>query len=101
MDESVAHWVGPVVRIGSLQRQRCMWCGAMIDETDLSRVAVQLQPGDPPMLSQDELAKRLGYWEAGAFVAVDKTSSVRFLVDHKGDDTPLNSCCRLDPAVTA
>lgn len=102
-DESVAHWVGPQVGIGSIYRQRCMWCGALVDEKDLASIGIMLEPGDPPGgLDPQTMLKRLGFWEPGSFVAIDKGSHMWSAVEDAPDGgTPENSCCRLDPTVTA
>lgn len=94
-DESVVHIVGPVVDFYGHQRQRCLWCGALILDQDLKMMAVQLNPdgsADPP-----------GYWEVGAWVACDKGGHAWWTVEPDKEDpnkSPENACVRLDPFTT-
>ena len=54
---------GPVITFGSVSRQRCSWCGALIDEKDMTRIAVQIpEDGSDPL--------PLAWWEVGGLVAV-------------------------------
>lgn len=48
---TIIHLAGPCVQFGSLQRQRCAWCGILIVDDDLSLMAVALNPdGSTPTL---------------------------------------------------
>jgi hypothetical protein len=35
----LVHLAGPSIRVGPVVRQRCAWCGAVIDEWNLDRLA--------------------------------------------------------------
>jgi hypothetical protein len=86
---AVIHIAGPDITIGGqLLRQRCAWCGALLLDYDLSRIAVPV--------GQDF---RPGTWGEGDLVAVDGSAS--WTVEHEdGDPLPDGACGRLDPAVT-
>lgn len=84
----VIHIAGPDVQVGQHLRQRCAWCGAVLCEYALDRIAVP--EGQDP---------RPTTWEAGALVAVAGAAS--WVVEHAdGDQLPDGACANLDPAVT-
>jgi hypothetical protein len=84
----ITHIAGLDVQVGRFLRQRCAWCGAVLDDYELGCVAgLGIHDSRPPM------------WEVGALVAVD--DGAFWVVDHEdGADLPPNSCAVLDPAVT-
>lgn len=85
---SIVHIAGLDVRIGSLMRQRCAWCGAILADYDLRRVMVPADDPRPP-----------GMWPVGDLVLVDGNLTV--VVDHEdGQPLPDNACGSLDPEVT-
>jgi hypothetical protein len=45
---AIAHLAGQVVEIGPHMRQRCVWCGSALVEYDLTRIAIQVEPGQEP-----------------------------------------------------
>ncbi len=79
-------------------RQRCAWCGALIDELDLDRLAIP--EGDPPLINEDGTPRNR--W--AGLVAVDVQEGVitaKWAVDDPADGKiPGDSCMALDPAVT-
>lgn len=100
---SQVHVAAPTVMVGTLRRQRCAWCGALIDEVDLANVARPLEPGEDPAVPW-EPAK----WEFGAHVRVMGTGPrVSTLVEpeaHPADPgaftIPYDSCMAVDPWAT-
>lgn len=44
----VIHIAGAVVKVGAVSRQRCAWCGVMLDELDLRNAAWEGDDGPPP-----------------------------------------------------
>ena len=79
---------GADITIGPLLRQRCGWCGAVLLDYNLDRVAVPA--GQDP---------RPGTWNLGDLVRVDGNLST--VVPHDdGDVLPADACARLDPAIT-
>lgn len=88
----VIHVVGLDVKVGNHLRQRCAWCGAVIDDVDLSLVMVPIEDADKPFPS----------WQVGALIEViDGFPIVRRIVEHAdGDVLPDGCCAKLDPAVT-
>jgi hypothetical protein len=87
----VVHIVGPDVQVGSVRRQRCVWCGVLLEEYDLARVAAPVgQDPTPPV------------WPQGGLVLVD--GNMTATVPHEdGAQLPDNACDRLpvaDPMTT-
>lgn len=105
-DGGLVHYVGPVVRIGPFRRQRCMWCGAIVDEVDLSRVAMPIPEGKTEEQARADGDFEPPTWQVAAWVGVD--GGVRWVERSVEDDaalgddatTPERSCCRLDVEVT-
>lgn len=77
----LVHIAGPAVQIGPLLRQRCAWCGAVLVDYDLTRVAVPVT------------------WAVGELVAVADYASW-YVPLELGAELPEGYCARLDPAVT-
>ena len=76
----VTHIAGAQVEVGSHLRQRCSWCGAMLADYDVARIAVP--EGQDP---------RPGMWETGVLVRVEGPLSV--IVKHEdGAELPGDSC---------
>lgn len=85
---SIVHIAGNEVQVGHLLRQRCAWCGAVLVDYDLTRIAVP--EGQDP---------RPGTWPAGELIEVDGPAS--WVQEHTdGEPLPPNACGRLDPEVT-
>ncbi len=76
----VTHIAGPDIQVGYCLRQRCAWCGVILADYDLNRIAVpEGQDPRPGMWAQGELVRRDGCaW---------------FVVEHEdGADLP-EDCC--------
>jgi hypothetical protein len=74
------HIAGPHITIGPLLRQRCCWCGYLLIDYDLERIAVPVGQDPTPAT-----------WPHGELVEVD--GNVSTLVDHKDHDPlPPGSC---------
>lgn len=95
-DTEVIHIAGMSITIGTLLRQRCAWCGALILDEDLSRVAV--------MGTEDGVEFSLPVWPPGGLVAclTEEGSGVTWSVDFDPIEDPLpERCCgNIDPEVT-
>lgn len=102
MSDGVVHITSNDVTFeGRRRRQRCVWCGALIVDDDLTRMAWPLNPdgtdpGPPGAFPAGRLVETVG--ELGAF-------SIRSLLPLEDNDpnamlVPDNGCCRLDPFVT-
>lgn len=106
MTEALVHLAAPPLRAGDIIRQRCAWCGALIEERDLSRTAVQVQPGESDedawrSLVNDDGSPARG-WEGLVAVDVSVGSSVRWAVPDPDDGKiPADSCMALDAWATA
>lgn len=85
---SVVHIAGLDVQIGTQLRQRCAWCGAVLFDYALDRIAVP--EGQDP---------RPATWTVGALIEVD--GNAKWAVPHNdGDQLPANACAALDHDVT-
>lgn len=96
------HIAGVCVYMGSLRRQRCSWCGALLHEYDLANIARPLEPGEDP---ENPEPWEPGSWEVGGLVQMEGTfPCVSFVVEPELVDgeaqAPDTSCMRLDPEVT-
>lgn len=96
MSGHLVHLVGPPLRAGDVIRQRCAWCGALIDEYDLTRVAIP--EGDPPLVHED--GTPCGGW-TGLVAVAEGSPTVKWAVENPPDGRmPEDSCMALDPEVT-
>ncbi|MEU9887938.1 hypothetical protein [Sphaerisporangium sp. NPDC051011] len=88
MSDSVVHITGLNVQVGAQLRQRCAWCGAVLIDYALDRIAVPEGQDPQPAV-----------WPVGALVEVDGPGSwIRPHVD--GAQLPLNACAQIDHEVT-
>ena len=88
-DRTTIHIAAQPVQVGPQLRQRCAWCGAVLDDTDLSCV----------MAPEDQANDLYPTWPVGGLVAVD--GGMKRTVAHEdGDVLPDECCAMLDPAVT-
>jgi hypothetical protein len=89
----IVHVAGPLITYDNVQRQRCAWCGGLIEERDLERTAVAIEPGE----SAEHAAEGLRRTKWAGLVAVD--GNVRWAVDEPDDGkAPERSCMRLLPS---
>jgi hypothetical protein len=85
---AITHIAGAQVQVGSRLRQRCSWCGAVLCDYDLVRIAVPEGQDPTP-----------GMWQPGALVRVEGPAS--FIVEHEdGAELPADACAQLDDEVT-
>lgn len=88
-----------------IRRQRCVWCGALLQEYDLSNIARPLEPGEDP---ENTKSWEPAEWAVGEQVAVDGNASwvvepeVEIDPETKEEvvQVPPSSCMALDPAIT-
>jgi hypothetical protein len=81
------HIAGIDVQVGSHLRQRCSWCGDVLVDYALDRIAVPV--GQDP---------RPATWPIGGLVDVDGNWSA--VIPHAdGEQLPANACVRLDAEV--
>jgi hypothetical protein len=85
---ALIHIAGNDVQVGAKLRQRCAWCGTVLLDYDLDRIAVP-EGTDP----------RPATWPVGDLIAVD--GSLSYVVDHEdGQQLPATACANLDAQVT-
>lgn len=82
----VAHLPGLAISVGPLQRQRCAWCGVILQDYDLRYVGVPVdQPGPPP------------HWPVDEWIETDGTYTG--VVEGLDDDQyPENACLTVELA---
>lgn len=92
---SITHIAANDITIGGQRlRQRCAWCGAVLIDMDLTRVAVQAEPGEEP--------KPPATWPVGGLVRVTGTApKVTEALPEHIDRLPDDACGRIDDEVTA
>ena len=88
---AVVHIAGVPIQFGSVVRQRCSWCGAVLIDTDLEQVQVLTGDADRPFPT----------WEVGGLVRCDgavtaTTEPVESLTDPGDVTLPADACAR-DP----
>lgn len=85
---TIVHIAGLAATVDARMRQRCAWCGAVLIDYALDRIAVPVGTDPTPAT-----------WPAGELVAVDGHAS--WIVNHKdGQPLPEDACAKLDPDVT-
>lgn len=91
---TVTHIAAQDITIGGTRlRQRCAWCGATIIDLDLTRVAVQVEPGEEP--------RPPATWEPGRLVRVDVGNPKITTVLDETDTLPDDACGRIDDEITS
>jgi hypothetical protein len=90
---STTHIAANDITIGGQRlRQRCAWCGAILIDYDLTRVAVKTEPGEDP--------KPPATFPPGRLVRVDGSNPKVSLVLDETDTLPDDACGHVDDEVT-
>lgn len=92
MADEIIHFAGPVCTFGSISRQRCQWCGALIQERDLAAIAMLEDDREPERRGKPIEVEEIGWWSG--LVAVSGTNPVVLLAVDELDDqqAPERSC---------
>jgi hypothetical protein len=86
---TLIHIAAQPIQVGAQLRQRCGWCGAVLLDYPLDRMAVPV----------DQAAEGPATWETGVLVGVH--GGVHWLVDHvDGEKLPPEACAQLPHDVT-
>lgn len=94
----VIHIAAQAIQIGSHLRQRCAWCGAVLIDYALDRMAFSIDPASDPRGDLD--AARPSTWPFDNLIAVD--GPAKWVVEHEaGTPLPDECCGKLDPEATA
>lgn len=97
----LVHLAGPPIRVRNVIRQRCAWCGAVLQEDDLDRIAWVAEEGaedEHPLIEPDGTPK--ARW-AGLVAVEEGNPTAKWAVEESADrEVPSDSCMALDPAVT-
>lgn len=98
MSDEIIHFAGPVCTFGSVSRQRCQWCGALIQERDMSNIAVLEDDRKPERRGKPLDPDEFGWWKG--LVAVSGTFPVLYRAVDEPEDkqAPERSCMVLMPA---
>lgn len=83
---SVSHVAGIEVQVGNFLRQRCGWCGEIIIDVDLSRIAVAIDPDDP------DKEPTYPVWPVGDLIRVD--GGLTCVLDIGDGPLPDDACAR-------
>lgn len=99
-DSEIVHFAGPVCTYGSVARQRCQWCGALIQERDLAAIAVSEAGRDPERQGKPLDFDELGHWEGLVAVSGSNPRVLRAVEPEPSEDegynrAPERSCMRL------
>ena len=87
---SITHIAGLAVTVhGTHVRQRCAWCGHIIEDADLTRMASPTGQESSPFPT----------WEVGAMVRVEGTFPVCYSIV-EGNKMPEDCCGLLPPEIT-
>ena len=94
----IIHIAGPVITFGSVARQRCSWCGALIQERDVAMMACVESERAPERQGKPLDFEEIGWWHG--LVAIDGTNPVMlYAVDDPPDGkAPERSCMMLLPS---
>jgi hypothetical protein len=96
-EPSITHIAANDITIGGQRlRQRCAWCGAILIDYDLTRVAVATAG-----VNEDEGIKPPSTWPVGGLVRVTGTFPVVSSVLPETEELPDDACGRIDDEVTA
>lgn len=89
----IIHVAGPVITVGTLRRQRCTWCGALVEEHDLAMVSRPVEAGEDPDVP----------WEPAVWTGLVAVDGHVFwaVADPEDGKIPPTSCMALEDAVTA
>lgn len=97
MDGHLVHLAGQSIRAANVIRTRCAWCGALIEEADLDRMAYT---GDENPFVKDDGTPH-DRWQ-GLVAIADGNPRVMWAVDDPADGKiPEDSCMALDPVATS
>lgn len=98
---SITHIAGVDLTVSGVHiRQRCSWCGHVLIDCDLTRIAVAMSPTGPVQ----DVDARPGTWKIGALVRVD--GYVSMTVEPEMGETgeqnklPGDACALLPPEMT-
>jgi hypothetical protein len=92
---AVVHLAGDQVTFQEVSRQRCLWCGALIDERDWAKIGLQVPAGMSAEVAFE--GERRCMWRG--FVGVE--GNARWAVaEPEPGMVPANTCMLLDHTVT-
>jgi len=92
------HIAGLDVQVGPLVRQLCAWCGETIENRDLSKEKVAVQPGHP-------IPETRSGWPIGALIEITTSPTgggrIVSIVDHDpAVKLPIDCCAMDEPEAT-
>jgi hypothetical protein len=74
-DEEIIHFAGPTMTFGPRRRQRCLWCGALIQEYDLGAIAIPEAGRKPEHKGKPIQDDEISHWSG--LVAVSGRKALR------------------------
>lgn len=95
---AIAHLAGPLIIFDSVARQRCVWCGALIDECDLANIAVQVDESASEEVQQEEAASvGRSRWKGWVEITGTNPAMKSTIEEPEEGKPPENSCMKLLP----
>lgn len=91
-DTEIIHFPAHMMSFGSVCRQRCAWCGALIQERDLAAIAMPEEDRAAERRGKPIEADEVGWWSG--LVAISGTNPVmlRAVDDPPDGKAPERSC---------
>lgn len=91
------HWAGDQITMNNRSRQRCLWCGALIEDKYWPDIQVPVVEGKSPEQVAAEML--LGAW--GGYVGIDSDGLKFALQPGPNNEPPKGSCVYLPDEATA
>lgn len=95
--EEIIHVAGPTLTFGSITRQRCCWCGALIEERDLANISMPEADRALDRQGKPLEADELGWWSGLVAVCGTNPVSLWAVDDPEDGKAPERSCMMLLP----
>jgi hypothetical protein len=96
-DDEIIHFAGQTMTFGAIRRQRCLWCGALIQEYDLGSVAISDSGRAPERRGKPLEADEIGHWSGLVGVSGTNPRMYRAVDDPDDGKAPDRSCMVLMP----
>jgi hypothetical protein len=97
MTDEIIHFAGESMTFGTIRRQRCLWCGALIDEKDITAMAIADSGRDPERQGTPLEWDELGHWSGLVAVSGTNPRILRKVDDPPDAKAPDRSCMMLLP----
>jgi hypothetical protein len=96
-DREIIHFPAQMMQFGSVCRQRCAWCGALIQERDLAAIGMLETDRTPERQGQPIDPSEIGWWSGLVGVSGTNPVMLRAVDDPPDGNAPDSSCMMLMP----